>query len=368
MACGGENPRAAKKKPTAELPLKRVSDEEIEHYQRAAAHFYDSALARTGFNGAMLVAKNGEIVFERYNGAKHLGQNDTIDQNTPFHLASVSKTFTAMAILKLWQEKKLDLSDTLGTYFPGFPYKSVNIRMLLNHRSGLPNYTHYLDHYKWDKRIKATNQDILQSLYTYHPPLQFVTGKHFGYCNTNYALLALIIEKVSGKWYGDYLAENFFRPLGMHNSFVFRWEDSARVTPSYESNNRLYPLDFLDLVYGDKNIYSTPRDLLKWDQALYSGKYFTQATLDSAYLPYSLEKPGVRNYGLGWRMMVPPDGPKIIYHNGWWHGNNTVFTRLVADTATIIVLGNKRNAAIYRVKPLFRYFPSYSGAQEDMEN
>lgn len=352
---------------TADSATRRLSASEHARYANAARHFYDSALAPIGFNGAMLVAKNGEIVFEQYSGTRHLKGTDTIDANTSFHLASVSKTFTAMAILKLWEENKLSLSDSLGKYFPAFPYPGIDIRMLLNHRSGLANYTHYLDHYKWDKKIRATNKDVLQSLYTYRPPLQFATGKHFSYCNTNYALLALIIEQVSGKWYGEYLAETFFRPLKMNDSFVFQWADSARVTPSYEYNTRLYPFDFLDLVYGDKNIYSTPRDLLKWDQALYSGEFFSKATLDSAFAPYSFERPGVRNYGLGWRMQVPASGPKVIYHNGWWHGNNTVFTRLIADTATIIVLGNKRNGAIYRVKPLFRHFPHYGGSQEELE-
>jgi CubicO group peptidase (beta-lactamase class C family) len=118
-------------------------------------------------------------------------------------------------------------------------------------------------------------------------------------------------------------------------------------------------------VYGDKNIYSTARDLLKWDQALYpTAGLFKPATLDSAYTPYSFEKPGIKNYGLAWRMFVYPNGKKIIYHNGWWHGNNTVLTRLMQDDATIIVLGNRRNNNIYHVKPLFEAFSHYNGDEE----
>jgi CubicO group peptidase (beta-lactamase class C family) len=99
---------------------------------------------------------------------------------------------------------------------------------------------------------------------------------------------------------------------------------------------------------GDKGIYSSVRDLYKWDQALYSGKLIKQSTLEEAFKPYSFEKPGVKNYGLGWRMLNYPDGVKIIYHNGWWHGNNTCFYRFIQDNFTIIVLGNKFNKSIYR--------------------
>ena len=115
---------------------------------------------------------------------------------------------------------------------------------------------------------------------------------------------------------------------------------------------------FLDTNFGDKNIYSTPSDLLKWDQALYTDKLFSKATLDEAYTPYSNEKAGVRNYGLGWRMNVYPDGKKVIYHNGWWHGNNNVFIRMIQDSVTIIVLGNKYNPLIYQSKEIANVFDS----------
>jgi CubicO group peptidase (beta-lactamase class C family) len=116
----------------------------------------------------------------------------------------------------------------------------------------------------------------------------------------------------------------------MNDTYVFSMADTARAMPSYEFNGRRIPLGYLDVVYGDKNIYSTARDLLKWDQALYpSTGFFKPATLDSAYTPYSFEKPGIKNYGLAWRMFVYPNGKKIIYHNGWWHGNRTAFYRLI---------------------------------------
>ena len=163
--------------------------------------------------------------------------------------------------------------------------------------------------------------------------------------------------------------EVFFKPLGMKNSYVYSLKDSTRGIPSFEWNNRKYETEFLDLTYGDKNIYSTVRDMLKWDQALYSESMFSKATLDSAFAPYSFERDGKRNYGLGWRMTLLDNGKKFLYHNGWWHGNNTVFIRLLDEKATIIVLGNKFNKRIYKAKNLADLFGKYQqGSQrEDSE-
>jgi CubicO group peptidase (beta-lactamase class C family) len=189
--------------------------------------------------------------------------------------------------------------------------------------------------------------------------------RNFTYCNTNYALLALIIEQISGMSYGDYLKKTFFIPLGMENSFVYSPELENQVLPSYNWKNQKEAFTYLDVVYGDKNIYSSARDLLKWDIALSTGNLFTPATLDAAYQGYSFERPGVKNYGLGWRLYLYPDKKKIIYHNGWWHGNNTVFARLVDDSATVIILGNKYNRCVYDAKKLYSAFGNYEGMPND---
>lgn len=109
---------------------------------------------------------------------------------------------------------------------------------------------------------------------------------------------------------------------------------------------------FADGVYGDKGVYSTVQDMYKWDQSFYQNVLLSNETLEMAYGPCSFEKPGVKNYGLGWRMLCFPNGDKIIYHNGWWHGNNTVFYRFIKDNFTIIILGNKYNNNIYRQAPI----------------
>jgi CubicO group peptidase (beta-lactamase class C family) len=121
----------------------------------------------------------------------------------------------------------------------------------------------------------------------------------------------------------------------------------------------------LDGGYGDKNIYSSARDLLKWDQAMYTNQLFSKQTLEQAFTPYSNEKPGIKNYGFGWRMNLYPNGKKVIFHTGWWHGNNCILMRLIEDSATIIVLGNKYNRIIYRSKELANIFQPYFGTDEE---
>jgi CubicO group peptidase (beta-lactamase class C family) len=345
-----------------------LSKAEMAKYYNAAKAFYENTLEKSHFSGEFLVAKKGEIIFEKYNGYGHLHKKDTLTQNSALHLASVSKTFTAMATLKLWEEEKLNINDEVSTYLVGFPYKGVTIKTLLNHRSGLPNYVHVMEQLGWDKKKTVSNKDVLQFLIDNKKNLSVAApNRSFHYCNTNYALLALIIEKVSGIPYPQFIQENFFEPLEMKDSYVFTMSDSAKALPSYNAKNKQEAFTFLDAVYGDKNIYSTVRDLLKWETALSYGNMFKPSTLDSAYKGYSYEKKGVKNYGLGWRMYEYPNNEKIIFHNGWWHGNNTVFARLIKDSATIIILGNKYNRNIYQAKKLFSVFDDYETEEETEE-
>jgi len=354
-----------------DLPrLVSVSAAEAGRIQHSCRLWYDSVLLLKGFNGGIVVAKDGNIIFEKYNGTAHLPGNDTITANTSMHIASVSKTFTAMAVLKLMQEGKLNIDDEFSKYFPAFNYPGITIRTLLNHRSGLPNYNYFMEILGWDKSRFVKNEDVLSYLITRKTALPDVTppGLHFSYCNTNYALLALLIEKVSGSTYATYLGRSFFIPLHMQHTHVFSLADTLKAVPSYNWKGTLEAFTFLDQVYGDKNIYTTPRDLLTWDRALSSNLIFTPGTLDQAYAPYSNEKPGMRNYGLGWRLNIFTDGNKMIYHNGWWHGSNATFIRLLKEKATIIVIGNKFTRAIYHAKVLTSIFGNYYFPTDEEEN
>lgn len=327
----------------------------------------DSLFGRGHFNGSVLVAKDGEVIYEKYYGFTNPRQHtDSITAHTPIHLASVSKTLTAAAILKLCGEGKLDIHDSLSKYLPGFPSAGVTIKTLLNHRSGLPNYVHYMDRLGWDRSRFVTNQDVLDFLISRHKDIDIgPADRHFSYSNTNYALLALVIEKVSGLSYPEYMKKAIFEPLGMSDSYVFTPEDSARSVASYYYSGRPYAFDFLDYVYGDKNIYSTARDLLKFNEALAGSQFIRPDLLDSAYAPYSFEKPGIHNYGLGWRMYVLKNGKKLIYHNGWWHGNRTAFYRLIDEHAVIIALCNNDCKTAYSSKILADVFGNYLQRKND---
>lgn len=335
-----------------------ISPEDFNRYYAGIKEYYEKNLVGRGFNGGILVAKKGRIIFEDYHGFFNLQKKDSLNSHSAFHLASVSKTFTAMAVLKLAEMGKLSLTDSIQKFLPSFPYGNITVKLLLNHRSGLPNYIHFMEKLGWNKKQYCSNQDVLDYMIKYKP-VASSPNTHFNYCNTNYALLALIIEKASGQTYADFLKQFFFKPLHMNDTYVFNMAtDSATAMPSYDWRGKQEGYTFLDTGFGDKNIYSTPEDLFKWDQALYTNQLFTKETMEEAFTPYSNEKPGVRNYGLGWRMNVYPDGKKVIYHNGWWHGNNTVFIRMIQDSVTIIVLGNKYNRAIYESKKMADVFGS----------
>lgn len=146
--------------------------EEFRHYYRTISGFIDSTLLRTGFNGGILFAKNGQVIYEKYVGKINLRKEDSITATTAFHVASTSKPFTAIAILRLVQENKLSLDDSLQKFFPGIPYPGITVKMLLNHRSGLPNYLYFMSNNKWgigpDNKWNhqfCTNQDVIDMMY-----------------------------------------------------------------------------------------------------------------------------------------------------------------------------------------------------------
>jgi CubicO group peptidase (beta-lactamase class C family) len=343
--------------------FRALSGSEKAKYAAAIEDFYNKILVRSGFSGSILVAKNGQVLFEAYRGSTDYYGKTPITAETPFHLASVSKTLTGTTLLRFWEQGRIALNDSLQQYFPNFPYHGITVQMLLNHRSGLPNYLHFMDK-GWNKKVKATNQDVLQFMIDNKPAPNSWPDKRFHYCNTNYVLIALIIEKLSGMPFPQYMKDSVFTPLGMKHSFVFSKADTANYVPTF-SGKAIYNMDHLDCTYGDKNIYSTVQDLLLWDKAIYGHTFVSKPTLDAAFTPYSNERPSVHNYGLGWRLLCTPTNT-VIYHNGKWHGNNTAFTRLTKDTATIIVLGNRTNRAIYHSRKLATVF-SANSSQEKLE-
>ncbi|RYZ57944.1 MAG: class A beta-lactamase-related serine hydrolase [Chitinophagaceae bacterium] len=355
-----------------EAPVPALSEAEVKKYHDSVDEILQKNLLRGSFNGAILVAKEGQVVYERYIGLKdpRVKGMDSITAETPFQIASTGKTMTAAAVLKLWEEGKLQLEDEMTKWFAGFPYPGVTVKSLLNHRSGLPEYLYFMEHGGWNRQQQATNSDILNAMIQWKPAKAASPDRRFQYCNTNFVLLALIVEKVSGESFPSYMQKNFFKPLGMRHTFVIDRNEQDKHMLSFQANNAVWALDFSDGPYGDKNIYSTPRDLLKWDQAIGAGKVLRTETLDSAYTAYSNEKPGVHNYGLGWRLLFYPEkeNKKVVYHNGHWHGFNTAFSRL-PEEATVIILSNRYNRLVYSVaKKLYDAFGDYgNGKVEEVE-
>jgi CubicO group peptidase (beta-lactamase class C family) len=371
LACSNPEPKIEISKALPDsVRFTPLTEKEKAYYTAKIEAAYPGALLKTGFNGSILLAKNGEIVFEDYRGLINFKTKEPITANSPFHIASISKTFTATVILHLMEQGKIQLDDPVEKYLLNFPYAHITIKNLLTHRSGLPKYDHFMDgtrsepYYvknKKGKKIKKykiyktnpdlegfpNNEELLQYMIRSHPPIEASPNRRYSYSNTNYAMLALIVEKITKMTFPDYMKDSVFTVLGMKNSYIFSIKDTAHYVPSYNYNKAPFPLEKLDCIYGDKNVYSTVRDLLLWDKALYEGKFVSLPTLEMAYQPYSNETRGQKNYGLGWHLYINPPDPIVVYHNGWWHGNNAVFKRLLSDSATVIILGNKFNRNIW---------------------
>lgn len=327
--------------------------------------YYKKVWERGDLSGGILVAKGNDILFENYRGFAREGNQNPIDKNTPLHVASVSKTLTAMAMLKLVEAGKIKLSDPLTQHFPGFPYQNVTVQTLLDQRSGLPKYEYFITKIQPApaelSKTYITNQDVLNMLVKYKPDLARETDTGFMYCNTNFALLALLIEKVTKTPFPQAMKEMVFTPLKMTNSFIFQEKDIPTASQSfYYGGNRLYPLDRLDLIYGDKNVYTTPRDLYAFSKAMFSKDFLKPELKAMIFEPYSNEKAGQNNYGLGFRMKIFDNGEKLTYHNGWWHGTNSVFAHLLKSKVTIVAIGNKYSGKVYSalaLSGLFEDFP-----------
>lgn len=335
--------------------------------------YYSSVWEKGNLSGGILVAKGDQILFENYRGFGREGEQMPIDKNTPLHVASVSKTLTAMATMKLVEAGKVKLEDPLTLYFPGFPYPEVTVKTLLNQRSGLPKYEYFINTIKPAPEELSknfiTNNDVLNMLIKYKPPLARMTDTGFMYCNTNYALLALLIEKVTKTSFPIAMKEMVFDALQMKNSYIFQEKDIPTAAQSfYFGGNKLHPLDRLDLIYGDKNLYTTPRDLYQFSKAMFSKDFLKPELMEMVFTPYSNEKMGMNNYGFGFRMKIFDNGEKLTYHNGWWHGTNSVFAHLLKSKVTIVAIGNKYSTRVYSTLALSGLFENFPLQQQKLKS
>jgi CubicO group peptidase (beta-lactamase class C family) len=329
-----------------------TNNEKVRSITAQLDQYYKRQVA-AGFNGGVLIGYGGKVIYERYFGVSNKEKKIPFGQNSSSQLASVSKTFTGAAVLYLYQRKYINLDSPVQYYLKEFPYPGITVKMLLNHRSGLPDYTKWYEVYNHDHTTPIYNATMMALMAEHKPRLEFRPNSRFKYCNTNFAVLARIVERVTNLSFYDFMSQYIFKPLGMDHTFVYNPGKGlpANAALSYKHNWWREPDMFADGVYGDKGIYSTPEDMYRWDQSFYQNKLLDNETIELAYGPCSFEKKGIKNYGLGWRMLCFANGNKIIYHNGWWHGNNTSFYRFIKENMTIIVLGNRFTNSIYHQAP-----------------
>lgn len=308
------------------------------------------------FNGSVLVARAGKVLFKKSLGVLNKNTNEALTDSSMFQLASVSKVITATAVLMLHERELIDLNKPFSFYFPDFPYANVTVKQLLNHRSGLANYIYVLNSEIYQPNYQMSNEDMYNYFIVKNPKPYLKPNTRFNYCNTNYALLALLIEKVSHKTYSSFVKEELFKPLGMKNTATIKDIDlnGKNVTKPYDNKWKPIDLDASDYVLGDKSIYSTPYDLFLFSEAMYQNKIIKAETQALAYTAYSREKK-LSNYGYGWRLKDVNDSlKKEVYHNGWWHGYRSSFHRRLNDKLTVIILSNQLNRSAYQTYKVYQ--------------
>lgn len=301
------------------------------------------------FNGHVLVVHHGRIIYNNYIGYADFNNKDTLNSESLYQLASVSKQFTAMAIMILKERNLLDYDNKMVKYIPELSnseyhyYDSISIRHLLNHTAGLPNYMYFVEKYM-EKDDFPYNDEVVKLLAEHKMFLNFRPGSRFNYSNTGYMLLALIAERVSGMPFAEFVEKNIFQPLEMNESFIYSRADGKRDSKNrlvgFKKYRKYYPIQETcnDGVVGDKGVYSTASDLYRWDRALYTEKLVSKRTLEEAFTPARLNNGREIPYGFGFRLKEIDGNEQVVYHNGLWNGFRTAFYRYVDDNSTVLIM------------------------------
>jgi CubicO group peptidase (beta-lactamase class C family) len=300
----------------------------------------NSLTEREEFTGAVLVARNGEVLLSQGYG---LADRDKKLPNTPhtkYRIGSITKQFTAMAILMLQAQGKLNVKDPVCLYIPDCPsaWKDITIHHLLIHTSGIPNFTNFPDY----QAAKATPSSPEQTIARFKDePLDFPPGEQWSYSNSGYIVLGHIIEQVSGQSYEAFLQQNIFEPLQMMDTGYDHNDGSLAI--GYTGIHDLWAeADFIDMTipYAAGGLYSTVEDLYRWDQALYTGQLVPKELLDLMFTPHAkMPDPGL-GYGYGW-FVGEMNNHKAVSHGGSIEGSATEIRRYIDDKVTIIVLSNR---------------------------
>jgi CubicO group peptidase (beta-lactamase class C family) len=296
------------------------------------------------FSGAVLIAKGGKVVLSKGYGMANFELDVPNTAQTKFRLGSITKQFTAMAIMQLQEKGVLSVDDPLTKYFPDYKAaEKVTIHHLLSHTGGIHNFTAD-SNYQQIMTIKSP-PDKTFTLFK-DKPLDFEPGTKWSYSNSGYILLGMIIEKASGKAYEDYLKENIFQPLNMANTGYDHADTllKNRATGYQIRKSAITNSDYLDMSipYSAGALYSTVEDLYLWDRALYTEKLVKKATLEKIFTPVK------SNYGYGWAI-DQQNTHKRITHNGGINGFATQINRYVNDDVCVIVLDNLLPASVGKI-------------------
>lgn len=278
----------------------------------------------------------GKKELEAAVGLANLKERQPAGAETSFRLASVSKPFTAIAVLQQVERGTIDLDKPAQSYASDIPWPQVTVRHLLNHTSGVPEYL-----VEPFLRSRPDNHDVLRSLQ--NRKLEFIPGTDVHYRNTGYAALALVLEGASGEDYAVCLRKQIFTPCGMSQAAVPRWEWThlAGRATGYERRLGRYfssDNDIFNGVVGDGGVYASVADLDRWLDALHGGILLNERSLKTAFAPPA-PHPGALPYGFGWVITRMGDDT-LIWHNGSWLGFDTFVGRLVGKRANIILLSN----------------------------
>jgi CubicO group peptidase (beta-lactamase class C family) len=296
------------------------------------------------FNGTVLIAKDGQVCFEQHYGFADIEGRVPLTGHSSYSLASVSKPFTALAILLLAHRGKLTLDDKLSQHIPELAaYDAITVQHLLHHTSGVADHVDLAEEH-WNSVTLLTTPDLISMFIRHRPPPYFVAGRQFEYSNTGYALLGEIVARASGTSYPEFMAEAIFRPLGMNDSAAFNLSSKScplrsRVVGFRRHLGRkvICDLNFLDGVFGDGGIYSSAEDLVRWDAALRDGTLLPPDIYEQAYVSGQLNNGELTGYGFGWE--IEPAG--VVEHWGEWEGFTAHVRRDLKQRSLLVALSNQ---------------------------
>lgn len=304
------------------------------------ANYFDSLYERRRFNGTVFLSSNDSITCFAL-GKPRLKEADSLELNDVFQLASLSKPITALGVLRLVEKGMIELDAPVSTYLFDFPDPRITIRSLLNHTSGMGNYIYVTDSLWNNPDSFMSNDDVYDLVRCEQVPAYHLPLKRFDYCNTNYAVLPVLIERVSGLTFPLFMQQEIFAPLHLQSThYLDPWQkapDAYRVLGHYPNGDPKRSF-YLDGVVGDKSLYSSVEDLFKLYKAMQGSELWSKELLQEAMQPSARSGNG-QFYGLGWRIR-PIEGDTMVFHNGWWRGFRSYFWMSKKENKVAIILTN----------------------------